>query len=299
MEGAHEHPSTVAVMSGPIFVVGSPRSGTTLLRLMLTCHPHICIPPECSFAIWLYPRYQQWRTERVDDFVRDVLGCRKIETWRWDAEGLAPFLQSQRPQTYARAAELVYLWYARCQARDGVRWGDKNNFYIAHIETLREIFPDCVFVHIVRDPRSVACSYRQLAEAHIASRYAPKLPAGIEEAALHWRANIRMVTAAFGKLGWQGVYQVRFEDLVTNTRSILEHLCRSLAEPFDAGMLEYHARNRDTELEPLAFSAWKSKTQQPPICDEAERYRTELTELERQRIEHLVAAELTQFNYSF
>ena len=44
----------------PVFVLGSPRSGTTLLRLMLTCHRHIVVPPECGFCVWLYPQFQDW-----------------------------------------------------------------------------------------------------------------------------------------------------------------------------------------------------------------------------------------------
>jgi hypothetical protein len=282
---------------GPIFIIGNPRSGTTLLRLMLTCHPRVCVPPECGFAVWLYDKYRDWRPEQVEDFARDVLACYKIETWHWDTAGLAPFLRSNAPQTYARAAELVYLWYARCQGREDVRWGDKNNFHLSHIETLREIFPLSAFVHIVRDPRSIACSYRRLGEAQLASPYAPKLPANLEDAALHWRTNVRTISAAFDRLKWQGVHQIRFEDLVATPRATLECLCEFLGERFETGMLDYHARNRDHELEPVAFDSWKSKTRLPPMAEEAGRYQTELTAVERRQVESLVTPELQQFGY--
>ncbi|MDE2234040.1 MAG: sulfotransferase, partial [Gammaproteobacteria bacterium] len=44
----------------PFFVIGSPRSGTTLLRLILTSHPQIVVPPECGFVTWLYPTFGEW-----------------------------------------------------------------------------------------------------------------------------------------------------------------------------------------------------------------------------------------------
>lgn len=46
--------------STPIFILGNPRSGTTLLQLMLACHPRLAVPPECGFALWLYDRYGDW-----------------------------------------------------------------------------------------------------------------------------------------------------------------------------------------------------------------------------------------------
>ena len=40
-----------------LFIIGNPRSGTSLLRLMLTCHPEIVIPPESHFFLWLEEKY--------------------------------------------------------------------------------------------------------------------------------------------------------------------------------------------------------------------------------------------------
>ena len=283
-------------MPGPIFIIGNPRSGTTLLRLMLTCHPRICIPPECGFAVWLCPKYHPWNAELVEVFAQDVLTCRKIETWTWDTGGLSGFLRAGRPETYGRAVSLVYEWHAHCQGRDGVRWGDKNNSYLDHIATLRTLFPGCALVHVVRDVRSVVCSYRRLSEARLTSLYAPTLPGDIAGAALHWRTNIRTITGAFERLRWQGVHQLRFEDLLMSPQPTLERLCEALGERFDASMLEYH-RNRDADLEPPAFSEWKSKVRYPPMIGEARRYELELSDAERQQVEKVAAAELRQCGY--
>ncbi len=44
-------------LNRPIIVLGNPRSGTTMFRLMLTAHSEICIPPECGFFQWYYPDF--------------------------------------------------------------------------------------------------------------------------------------------------------------------------------------------------------------------------------------------------
>ena len=118
----------------PIFVIGSPRSGTTLLRLMLTCHRNIVIPPECGFAAWLAKQFTDWNPQTLEQclprFVSELFQCRKIETWNLDKERLHAFLKSHQPDCYASAVSLVYHFYAHSTNQPCRRWGDKNNFYV-------------------------------------------------------------------------------------------------------------------------------------------------------------------------
>ena len=41
-----------------LFIIGNPRSGTSLFRIMLSCHPEIIVPPECGFIQWWHDKYQ-------------------------------------------------------------------------------------------------------------------------------------------------------------------------------------------------------------------------------------------------
>lgn len=47
----------------PMFVIGSPRSGTSLLRLILTDHTKFIIPPECGFNLWLHNQFGDWSVQ--------------------------------------------------------------------------------------------------------------------------------------------------------------------------------------------------------------------------------------------
>ena len=141
----------------PLFIIGSPRSGTTLLRLMLTCHRHIVVPPECGFALWLDEEYAAWTGEDDEEvtrrFVADVIRSRKFETWNLSEAELLKFLRNRRPSSYAELVSSVYECFARRQNPGFTRWGDKNNHYLHNIPRLKALYPLAFFIHIVRDKR--------------------------------------------------------------------------------------------------------------------------------------------------
>jgi hypothetical protein len=184
-------------MRPPVFLIGNPRSGTTMFRLMLTAHPAIAIPPECGFAVWWWRKYETWSEalatdDRIHEFVSDLRQSRKIETWELDYAALTEEIRSRRPASYETLVSIVYERYARQQGRTIRRWGDKNNFHIRRISDLRIIFPDAVFLHLVRDGRDVACSYRELAKRELKSKYAPDLPSDVVGIATEWRDNLSL-----------------------------------------------------------------------------------------------------------
>lgn len=288
-------------MKPPIFVIGSPRSGTTLLRLMLTSHKNIVIPPECGFAVWFYNKYGDWEESdihaRLSAFLDDLLGARKFELWKLNRVDLHKFIQHRRPDSYPQLVSCVYEWYGLAQGRTFTRWGDKNNFHVHHIPTIRAMFPTAFFVHIARDGRDVACSYKKLAEQQFDTVYAPRLPHQIEDIAQQWQENIQAITSSFDRIGWQDVCEVRFEDLIDSTESTLRNLCDRLGEEFARSMLEYYVWNRERELEPAETLLWKRKNLEPPISAEVGRYNDELTGEEVDVFQRIARQELMRYGY--
>lgn len=285
----------------PLFIIGSPRSGTTLLRLMLTCHRNIVIPPECGFAMWLEQDYAAW--DRADDedltqrFVADVLRSRKFETWNLQAGDLLACIRSELPGSYAELVGAVYRCFARRQKPGFTRWGDKNNYYLNHIPRLKALFPSACFIHIVRDPRSVACSYLELSEKAVDSTYAPRLETELSRIVEAWKSNIATIRSALGALAGSVVSEVRFEDLVREPEASLSTLCADIGEEFDPAMLDYHEVNRETNLEPAEFLRWKAKTLEPPQLDRVDRYRRDLTAEQIRFVERAVESELAAYGY--
>lgn len=290
-------------MKPPVFVIGNPRSGTTLLRLALACHPGLVVPPECGFAVWWKKRYGGWAgggeagDALLETFVRDLMTSRKIETWKIDGEEVLAFLRERRPASYPEAVSAVYEHYGIRHRGGCPRWGDKNNFHVLHVRDLQELFPDASFIHIVRDGRDVACSYRELAGRDLQDPFAPHLPSVVEEIAADWRRGLLAARDAFSARAWEGVHEIRFEDLVLDMENTLRGLCGAIGEPWDPAMLCYAEENREHELEPRAFLAWKEKTLLPPDLSVVGRFRRDLTDEERKRFEAVAGAELRLYAY--
>jgi hypothetical protein len=291
------------MMGPPIFVLGNPRSGTTLLRLVLTCHRNIVIPPECGFAVWLHPTFGRWPEGPgagdafLAEFANAVSQSRKFDTWKLATGDLLNALLARRPADYADAVSCVYEEFARSRGRTFTRWGDKNNFYLEHIATLRAMFPRARFVHIVRDGRDVACSYRELAARKPDSRYAPRLPDSVAEIARSWKANVERIEGDFARLGIGDAICIRYEDLVSEMEPSLKKLCEELGEPFDPTMLRYYALNRADGLEPAELLAWKEKTLNPPDLASTGRYRKDLTPDEIAAFAEIAGGTLARYGY--
>ena len=288
-------------MKPPIFIIGSPRSGTTLLRLMITSHRNIVVPPECGFAVWWKTKYENWNAAehltRLEEFITDFKQSKKIETWNLDYEAMSQFLLAQHPASYAELVSLIYTFYASARKPAFERWGDKNNFYLNHIAALDSMFPDAHFVHIIRDGRDVACSYRELAQKRIDSAYAPDLPTAISGIAREWKLNIETIRNSFAAINPGRTFEIRYEDLVSTPETTLQELCRSLGEEYDPGMMEYHLKNKAEQLEPAGFLQWKAKTLLQPVKEQAGRFRRELAGDEIGEFERIAGDLLRRYSY--
>jgi Sulfotransferase domain. len=262
----------------PIFILGNPRSGTSLIRLMLNSHPDITIPPECGFIQWWYSKYAAWSlldsndALRVQEFVNDVATSRKIETWHLNFEMLEAEITSLQPSDYGELCACVYSTYAKGRSRIPKVWGDKNNYYIHHLQELNYIYPNAKYVAIVRDGRDVACSYRGVSELQSTSVYRPNLPIKVEEIAAEWTRNNTLIRDFFLSKVKGRSFTVRYEDLVQSPATVLTQICDFLKLKYSPQMLEYHKSNSLNEDEPKEFIDWKKKTLTAPDANNINKF---------------------------
>lgn len=295
---------SVASMNEPVFVLGNPRSGTSLLRLMLTSHSEVVIPPEAGFMCWLHAKYApfskyDWRdTSKLALFCADVAGSKKFDTWNLATRDVVASLASSRPETYAEACECVYKAFVQKTKPSATRWGDKNNFHCGRVHVLRSLFPKAQFLHIVRDPRDVACSYRDVMNLASQSPYRPNLPVNFEQIAQQWIENVSSVRMTCGHMpAWQRCV-IRYEDLVNSSGETLSGICRWLGLEFEAEMLRFNEKNKAECLEPETTLDWKRRTLDPPTASRVGRYVRDLTIEERVGIEAVAGAEMERFGYA-
>lgn len=286
-----------------IFVLGNPRSGTTLLRLMLTSHQEICIPPECGFIQWWHSKYGDWSSvdskdeDKVDDFLADLSTSKKIENWELDYEVLKTTIFQQNPENYADLCSLVIVQYAHQQNKQPKYVGDKNNYYLNHLPLLKSLYPEAKFIAIIRDGRDVACSYRKIKKLDTESPYKPKLPTEISAIADEWIANIEKVDSLFNELPESQKTWVRYEDVVSTPAQVMEELSTFMGLLYDENMIHYYETETQYQKEPDSTLDWKKKTLSKPDASNTGKFVDELSESEIQRFNSIASGKLKRFGY--
>jgi hypothetical protein len=141
----------------PFFIVGCPRSGTTLLQIILDAHPHIAIPPE-SYLFerfgYFFNGYGDLRDPKcLRQLVQDLLRDERIRLWKLEVS-VEDFCEALCERTVRGVLSLLFSFYTRKNGK--IRWGEKTPGHVFHLDQIRSIFPEAKFIHLVRDGRDVA-----------------------------------------------------------------------------------------------------------------------------------------------
>lgn len=212
----------------PFFIVGAQRSGTTMLRLMLNSHSRLCVPFESVFIPEFYKKLECYGDLNLPDNSRAL--AEAVAAHPFVIKGqLMPNLQEildKKPTTYPAMIDAIFSSLAA--ARGKVRWGDKTPSYIVEMDVLWKIFPECRFVHLIRDGRDVALSLRSLSWG----------TRDLIRSAQNWCWKVAL-GRKMGQMIPQHYLEVRYEDLVTNPSEILTRICNFLGENFEVAMLHY------------------------------------------------------------
>ncbi len=217
--------------SGPLFIVGMPRSGTKLLRGLLNRHPRIGVPGiETEFLPWLANRFERFddlrSRARFDAFYAAMLRhsyfrYRRehgslIEAGRWHA-ACADF-------SAAGVFEALIRVEVDAPRGSGRIWGDKSPSYIDDLPLLKRLYPAAKVLHIVRDVRDYCLSMRN-AWGKDMLRAAQRWADGVQKA--------RRDGAALGA----DYLELRYEDLLERTESEMRRVCAFLGVEFEPQML--------------------------------------------------------------
>ena len=267
----------------PIFVVGSPRSGTSILTWCLGHHPNVFPLPESNwmgdFAVNVAVAYQigasrgEYSLLSAMDLGADELfaafGCTINEL----------ILRHRSHLESKREAKCVELkldrsWLEASSSAAGPkeRWVDGTPEYSFHICGLRKLFPQALFVHVLRDVRAVV---RSMVNFHRVAGF--QLVADEEEAYRYWFRTVSACLTAERAYGPSVVHRVRYADLIESAEPTMRSLLDFLGEPYTATCLEPLAKQINTSGVPPDFRS-KSPATNSAIMEEACRLSAELEE---------------------
>ena len=286
------------IPNSPLFILGNNRSGTSLLRLILTCHDNVIIPPESHFLLWLNDKYKNWNpTDGFNFFLKDLYAATKFETWQIPEKELKSYLIVTKPQNYAELVASVYLFYGQLLNKDIKLWGDKNSLWVEKLNTIKKLYPHAKYIHIIRDGRDVATSYLQLNKKNNNSKYYPNLPGKIDQIAKVWSKNVSELIKFFTQMQDETFLEVKYENLILDHKNEIEKILNFLKLPLSEKVFSYYKINDEKNYEPKEFMNWKQKLNHPPDELNIKKYRQILSPEEITLFNSIAKKELQHYEY--
>ena len=282
----------------PVFILGNPRSGTSLLRIILNNHPEIVAPPESGFTHWWLKKYDDWtikstNSSRLDEYLVDLFHSKKFETWNLEKNEVQKLIIENQPTSYAELTYCIYLAYAKGKDVDVIC--DKNNYYVKHVNELSNIWPSAKYIHLVRDGRDVACSYLDLKNLKTNSSYRPDLTDSIPQIALEWKTNNEAIETIDSSK--DDYIKIRYEDLILGLPDVLGKTCDFLNIAYSDKMLDYYKNSNTHKIEPSETLDWKKRTTEKPDQQRIGRYKNILSKSEVDKFNSIAGEKLEEYGY--
>jgi hypothetical protein len=236
-----------------LFLVGCPRSGTTLLQSLLAAHSQVASFPESHF-------YNTMTTSR---FGLHRLGLASPRTRKKfsdflqlighpEMRGYRPVLALSRRQ-YSRAFIAVLDAVARQQNKRV--WLEKTPRHLHHIDDISALIPESQFIHLIRNGEDVVASLYEVVNQH-PERWPSIPPGNVMRCVERW---VQSIALSRRYVGQSNHVMVRYEHLVEAPDEVIKRLCQCIGIPYEAQMLERYSDHATPLV--LPFETWKQSVQ--------------------------------------
>lgn len=282
------------MLESPVFVVGSGRSGTTLMRSLLSAHSRIAIAPETHFMKWAEKRggLEVPGQRAFGDLWEAYMTSSRFFDLGVEAEHCREIAEHLGSTSTRNAFGAMLIAYAERAEKERV--GEKSPSHVRYLAPLLEWFPEARVVVMSRDPRAVVAS--KLRNPWVTRHLTPF---SIREGLLVGSRLHRVVHEADD---WVATYEgtvpvwaedrrvqvVPYEKLVQDPEGVMRSVCAFLGETFEPAMLT--ERTEETVPPPSGgapdakLDAWGqthyAKTLRPVSAKSLEKWRDELSEAE-------------------
>jgi Sulfotransferase family len=300
-----------AAPQAPIFIVGPGRSGTTLVRSILSAHPRITIPAETHFLLHAANHGLRLR-EAPKDFNKFWEYFKKsVQFASLDISEASclRFLEMRKSYSFKDIFDSILVV---CQEKAGKpRVGEKTPDHAAFIGYLLDWYPDARIIFLQRDPRAMTAS--QLKTPWVKEKLVPRswrsaLVVGshlemVAFLARYWSDQYDMFFAPFQKDA--RVMLLKYEDMIHNPEENLRRICRFIEEDFDEIMISGHKElsGPSDRLDDKHWPEWHQshfeRSRGPVKADSLNKWRAELRPMDLMMIEGRCEAEMRKAGYEF
>jgi hypothetical protein len=224
--------------NNPIFIVGTPRSGTTLLRLLVDSHPDIAIAPESAFlfrvtSLWDKVLSRGSNRYSISKFLGMLRMLPQVRDWI-PVNCNTDYVMSHCGQEITLATVLDAVYHSYAAEKGKIVWGDKTPKNLHSIDAILSLYPEARIVIVVRDCRDVALSLSKAEFSH----------ASYISSSIRWQSDVEFAIKAIEKYS-NNVFVLKYEDLLSapdDSLKVLMDFCGLREEP---KLLERYATHDD------------------------------------------------------
>lgn len=275
-------------MAFPLFIIGTQRSGSNLLRLMLNESPEIAAPhPPHILKVFfpLLPYYGDLaKEENFDKLVADTCEFVQKNPVEWEIQ--PTFAQVKPMCKYPTLMEVMRSIYELTAiAKKAKYWCCKSMANVEFLPQIHADLPAAKYIYLYRDGRDVALSFTKafVGEKHV---YAiAKQWAKDQELALHFQAICPQ----------NQFFMLKYEDFIENPVLELQRLCQFLEIPYLESMMQYH-QSKESQRTADSGEMWKNVVK-PVIKQNKQKFLKELSQEQITIFEKVGGAYLTKLGY--
>jgi protein-tyrosine sulfotransferase len=257
--------SKASLSCDPFFIIGSGRSGNTLLRAILSQREEVAIPPESYVLGEIIRKFNIINSLEWKDICKFVISTfqsnHEYYTWELDYTPLYQkvFNLPEKDRTLSTLIDEIYVFYASDKKPEFKLWGDKTPRNTFSLYWINRVFPKSKFIHIIRDGRDVVNSYIKSGLYH-----------DVAGASERWLSSIQEVEVFKQKVEPERYLEVRYEELVSHPSKVTKEICNFVGIKYDDYMLDFsnsvkelgdtkheHHKNLNNPINTGSIGKWK------------------------------------------
>ncbi|MFV1997550.1 MAG: sulfotransferase [Acidiferrobacterales bacterium] len=272
-----------------IFMIGTQRSGSNLLRLMLNQLPEIVAPHPPHILQRMTPLVSTYGDLQKDDHFKSLVHdvCRLVELnpvpWQGVEFDRVEIIRRARSRSLMGVFEAIYDQAA--QAQGAATWCCKSLANIKFLPAIETHFSNARYIYLYRDGRDVAVSFRKaiVGEKHY------------YHIARDWAQTQRLALTMEAHIDSDRFCRVKYEDMVEEPEATMKRLCEFLGAEYRSDMLDFHETD-EAHRAAQSSDLWGNVTQ-PIMKGNTGKFRTEASEEDVRIFESVAGDVLDRLNY--
>lgn len=273
------------------FIIASERSGSNLLVKILNSHSQMCGPTPSHLIRTFLKNRHRYKSLKNDSnwdiLITDVVDFLNSQLGKWGTNWKYETLKRcVKERTLSSVIRTIYESEAKFHGKKRVIIKENNTALLTPF--LLPTFPKSRYLHLVRDPRDMALSWK-LSNNH---------PGGVKRASAIWNENQFNTAFVRGALFDTSEFlSIRYEDLISSPRKTIYQVCNFLKIPFEFEMMHFY--NDDlTQMNAQRINDWKNLAK-PIISNNSNKYKQHLSVDEIKWIEYVCGSEMKDYGYDF